>query len=198
MLLSKILWQNLLKICFLLLLILEQVFKEKKKKKLTYQCEKKPTHSFTESFRIYHRWAINWTRSLWGKVNKKGIPQDSIFFNWRNNMWPKFKILLKSFVNWHNISMVKENFEQSKNNELCELTEGWTVLSVAFKWLHDFNYSFHNKQLCEHLFQEVESCAFYGTCSWIKAFVSCLRAILRKQMEMVQELIKNPPPIERI
>lgn len=53
--------------------------------------------------------------------------------------------------------MVKENFEQSKNNELCELTEGWTVLSVAFKWLHDFNYSFHNKQLCEHLFKKLKA-----------------------------------------
>lgn len=105
-------------------------------------------------------------------------------------MWPKFKILLKSFVNWHNISVMKENFEQSKNNELYELTEGWTVLSVAFKWLHDFNYSFHNKQLCEHLFKKLKAVpSMELAAEWRLCFLPS--AILRKQMEMVQRTYKK-------
>lgn len=149
---------------FLLPPNLETVFKERRKKKLTYQCEKKPTHLILHFFHRKFQNLSSTTNKLdeidhcGVKVNKKRYtPRFNFFLNWRNNMWHKFKILLKSFVNWHNISAVKENFEQSKNNELCELTEGWTVLSVAFKWLHDFNYSFHNKQLCEHLFKKLKA-----------------------------------------
>ena len=182
---------------FLLLPNLETVFKEEKKKtNLTYQCEKKPTHLILHFFhrksQVYHRWPLNWIRSLWGKSQQEQVDPKILFFffNSRNNMWHKFKILLKSLVNWHNISVVKENFEQSKNNELCELIEGWTVLRVAFKWLHDFNYSFHNKQLCEHLFKKLKAVPRMELAAELRLCFLPL-AILRKQMEMVRRTYKK-------
>lgn len=54
------------------------------------------------------------------------------------------------------------------------------MLTVAFKWLHGFNYSFHNKQLCEHLFKELKAVPHME----FAAELSLPLAISRKQMEM--------------
>lgn len=66
----------------------------------------------------------------------------------------------------------------------------WKVLTVTFKWLHDFNYSFDNKQPCD--VYSTKAWAHYGICSWIRALFPAFRNFKETNGNGLKTLQQSP------